>query len=147
MTNFCNLVEDGFYDGLTFHRIVKDFCLQGGDPLGTGTGGSDQAILGEFSSNNVSNKLANSFGRGTVAMARTTDKNSATSQFFITLSSDIATTASLNGNYAAFGTIDNADMDTVDEIVKDYIGNADSSTGAINKKADQPVIESIEIAD
>ena len=116
VSNFCHLVEDGFYNGLTFHRVVDEFCLQGGDPDGNGLGGSEQKIKGEFSGNGVANKLADNFKRGTVSMARNSSSmNSASSQFFITLS-DVYS-GSLNGQYAAFGSISKKDMATVDKIV------------------------------
>ncbi|MGN0072827.1 MAG: peptidylprolyl isomerase [Coriobacteriales bacterium] len=145
VSNFCKLVEEGFYNGLTFHRAVEEFCLQGGDPLGNGTGGSEQDIKGEFSGNGVPNKLADSFKRGTVAMARNgSSMNSASSQFFITLS-DVYS-GSLNGQYAAFGSISKKDMTTVDKIVASCIKSADASSGVISAKK-QPVIKSISIVD
>ena len=79
--NFIELANDGFYDNLTFHRIMKGFMIQGGDPNGDGTGGSEKTIQGEFQSNGVDNKLAHE--RGTISMARSSDPNSASSQFFI----------------------------------------------------------------
>ena len=143
--NFCHLVEDGFYNGLTFHRVVDEFCLQGGDPDGNGLGGSEQKIKGEFSGNGVANKLADNFKRGTVSMARNSSSmNSASSQFFITLS-DVYS-GSLNGQYAAFGSISKKDMATVDKIVASCIKSADASTGIISAKK-QPVIKSITIVD
>lgn len=146
VSNFCKLAKKGFYNGLTFHRVVDEFCLQGGDPDGDGTGGSDDKILGEFSSNGVTNKLADDYQRGTVAMARSTDANSASSQFFITLSDTYA--SSLNGNYAAFGTINSKGMKIVDEIVSDCLKSADSSSsGTITDASKQPVIKSIKITD
>lgn len=145
VSNFCSLAEDGFYNGLTFHRAVEEFCLQGGDPQGNGTGGSEQEIKGEFSGNGVANKLADSFKRGTVAMARNSvSMNSASSQFFITLS-DVYS-GSLNGQYAAFGSISKKDMATVDMIVAGCIKSADASSGTIPAKK-QPVIKSITIVD
>jgi peptidyl-prolyl cis-trans isomerase B (cyclophilin B) len=97
--NFQSLVNDGFYDGLTFHRVVDGFIAQGGDPNGDGTGGSEKTITGEFSTNGVNNTL--SHVRGTVSMARADDYNSATSQFFICYD-DLSY---LDGSYAAFGSI------------------------------------------
>ena len=145
VSNFCHLVEDGFYNGLTFHRVVDEFCLQGGDPDGNGLGGSEQKIKGEFSGNGVANKLADNFKRGTVSMARNSSSmNSASSQFFITLSDVYA--GSLNGQYAAFGSISKKDMATVDKIVASCIKSADASTGIISAKK-QPVIKSITIVD
>lgn len=145
VSNFCHLVEDGFYNGLTFHRVVDEFCLQGGDPDGNGLGGSEQKIKGEFSGNGVANKLADNFKRGTVSMARNSSSmNSASSQFFITLS-DVYS-GSLNGQYAAFGSISKKDMATVDKIVASCIKSADASTGIISAKK-QPTITKIKIVD
>ena len=146
VSNFCELANDGFYDGITFHRIVEGFCLQGGDPTGSGSGGSEEEILGEFSENDVNNPLADNFEKGTVAMARTSLPNSASSQFFITLASDDSVSLALNGKYAAFGTVDKDGMKIVDKIVKDYAGNTDAS-GIIADKDDMPTIASIAIQD
>jgi peptidyl-prolyl cis-trans isomerase B (cyclophilin B) len=107
--NFLKLVNEGFYDGLTFHRIIPGFMIQGGDPKGTGTGGSDEQIKGEFSSNGVQNSI--SHVRGVISMARSQNKNSASSQFFITN----ADAGFLDGDYAAFGTVVSG-LDVVDEI-------------------------------
>ena len=96
--NFEKLVKQGFYDGLTFHRVIDGFMAQGGDPDGTGAGGSDTPIKGEFSSNGVQNDLSHK--RGIVSMARTQDPNSASSQFFICYSDACV---QLDGDYAAFG--------------------------------------------
>ena len=145
VSNFCHLVEDGFYNGLTFHRVVDEFCLQGGDPDGNGLGGSEQKIKGEFSGNGVANKLADNFKRGTVSMARNSSSmNSASSQFFITLSDVYA--GSLNGQYAAFGSISKKDMATVDKIVKSCLSSAAQDTGIISAKK-QPKITKIKIVD
>ncbi len=97
--NFVSLVEKGFYDGLTFHRIIKDFMIQGGDPDGTGAGGSDTNIKGEFSANYVNNTISHK--RGVISMARSSDYNSASSQFFICH----ADSTYLDGQYAAFGEV------------------------------------------
>lgn len=147
VSNFCKLINEGYYNGLTFHRIVDEFCLQGGDPNANGTGGSGQAILGEFSANGVANKLADNFKRGTLGMARNgQDMNSGEGQFFITLSDTYA--GSLNGNYAAFGSIDKAGMKTVDKIVNDYLKYADEAqSGTITKTAKQPKIKSMKMVD
>ena len=146
VSQFCKLANEGFYNGLTFHRIVDEFCLQGGDPNGNGTGGSGQPIIGEFSSNGVYNKMADDFKRGTIAMARATDPNSAEGQFFITLSKTYA--GSLNGNYAAFGKVDKEGMKVVDKIVADSLKYADESqSGTITKAAKQPKIKSIKVID
>lgn len=110
VANFQKLVSEKFYDGLTFHRIVKDFMIQGGDPNGTGTGGSKDKIKGEFKSNGVENNL--SHDRGVISMARNRSSyDSASSQFFICH----ASVPSLDGNYAAFGKLI-AGYDTLDEI-------------------------------
>lgn len=143
--NFCKLSNDGFYDGLTFHRIVNEFCLQGGDPKGNGTGSASQTIKGEFLANSVQNALSGNFKRGVVAMARSRANDSASCQFFVTLSDKAA--ASLDGQYAAFGTIDEAGMAVVDKIVADYLPNASGSSGTISAKDKQPVIEKITITD
>ena len=112
VANFIELSESGFYDGLTFHRVVYDFMIQGGDPKGDGTGGSDKAIEGEFYENGFPNPL--SHVRGVISMARRgNDNNSATSQFFIMHTSTNA--SALNGKYAAFGWVVDG-MDYVDAI-------------------------------
>lgn len=144
-SNFLNLVEEGFYDGLTFHRMIEGFCLQGGCPDGTGMGGSDESIKGEFSANGVENALADNYQRGVVAMARANDPDSASSQFFVTLSNEAA--ASLNGQYAAFGTVDDQGMAVVDQIVADYVGSANAQSGQISSKDDQPVITKVTVVD
>lgn len=110
VSNFISLVEAGFYDGLIFHRVIPGFMVQGGDPDGTGMGGPDYSINGEFSSNDFENTLAHE--RGVLSMARTQDPNSAGSQFFIM--TEAAT--HLDGDYAAFGRVIEG-MDVVDEIV------------------------------
>ncbi len=137
VSNFCRLAKDGFYNGLTFHRIIEDFMMQGGDPKANGTGGSDRTIKGEFSANGVDNKLL--LTRGTIAMARAQDYNSASSQFFIMQSYQ----ESLDGQYAAFGHVTDG-MDVVDEICKQ--AKPTDSNGSIAKD-DQPVIEKLEIDD
>ena len=109
------LAKEGFYDGLTFHRIEPGFVIQGGDPNGNGTGGPGYQIKGEFSANGVENTI--SHVRGVVSMARAQDYDSAGSQFFITL--DDATF--LDGQYAAFGTVDEESMKVVDAIVEQYL--------------------------
>ena len=99
VNNFIYLVKSGFYDNNTFHRLVEDFVLQGGDPTGTGTGGPGYTIKGEFTSNGIENKLKHT--ERVVSMARGTDKNSAGSQFFIMLGE----AQELDGDYAAFGRV------------------------------------------
>ena len=107
--NFQGLVKNGFYDGLTFHRVYSGFMIQGGDPNGNGSGGSGYPIQGEFSENGIENNLLHV--RGVVSMARAQSPNSASSQFFIMHQK----TASLDGNYASFGYVVYG-MDTVDGI-------------------------------
>ncbi len=107
--NFEKLVKSGFYDGLTFHRVIPGFMIQGGDPLGNGMGGADENIKGEFAANGHNNPLKHT--RGTISMARAYDPNSASSQFFI-MHQDAP---HLDGQYAAFGHVVSG-METVDEI-------------------------------
>ena len=107
--NFVNLVKENFYDGIIFHRVIKGFMIQGGDPTGTGMGGSEKKIKGEFLGNGVVNNLKHT--RGVLSMARTPDPNSASSQFFIMH----ADAPYLDGQYAAFGKITKG-IETVDEI-------------------------------
>lgn len=135
VTNFINLVNDKFYDGLTIHRAVKNFVIQGGDPNGDGTGGSRKTIKGEFIDNGVNNQLSHT--RGALSMARANDYNSASSQFFICHKDAL----SLNGQYAAFGYVTSG-MEVVDAIC-DKVGTNDSK-GAITPE-NQPVIKSITV--
>jgi peptidyl-prolyl cis-trans isomerase B (cyclophilin B) len=107
--NFEELVKEGFYDGLTFHRVIRGFMIQGGDPLGNGMGGSKKTIKGEFASNGVNNPIEHK--RGVISMARSMMPDSASSQFFI-MHEDAP---HLDGNYAAFGHVVEG-MDAVDEI-------------------------------
>ena len=107
--NFEKLVSEGFYDGLTFHRVIKGFMIQGGDPLGNGMGGADENIVGEFKRNGHNNPIKHE--RGVISMARAFDPNSASSQFFIMH----ADAPHLDGQYAAFGKVVSG-MDAVDEI-------------------------------
>lgn len=137
VTNFVNLVNKGFYDGLTFHRIISGFMIQGGDPLGTGTGGSDEKIKGEFSANGVENNILHE--RGTISMARSQEYDSASSQFFI-MHQD---TSSLDGQYAAFGSVTKG-MDIVDKICEDT--QVEDTNGTVAAK-NQPVISSIKVID
>ena len=131
--NFANLVNEGFYNGLTFHRIISGFMIQGGDPLGNGTGGSSKTIKGEFASNGVKNSI--SHVRGTISMARSSMPNSASSQFFIVHQDSTF----LDGKYAAFGTVTSG-MEVVDKICADTAVEGDNGTVAKNN---QPVIEKI----
>lgn len=133
VSNFVGLANDGFYNGLTFHRIIKGFMIQGGDPNGDGTGGSKDTIKGEFSSNGVDNPLKHT--RGVISMARSQSNDSASSQFFI-MHEDAP---SLDGEYAAFGCAYSG-MDIVDKICND--AKTEDSNGTVLKK-NQPVIESI----
>lgn len=133
VSNFVGLANDGFYNGLTFHRIIKGFMIQGGDPNGDGTGGSKQTIKGEFSANGVDNPLKHT--RGVISMARSQSYDSVSSQFFI-MHED---TSSLDGQYAAFGCAYSG-MDIVDKICDDV--KTEDSNGTVSKK-NQPVIESI----
>ena len=137
VSNFAKLVNEGFYDGLTFHRIIEGFMIQGGDPLGNGTGGSDENIKGEFAMNGVQNSI--SHVRGTISMARATSYNSASSQFFI-MQED---TPSLDGQYAAFGKVTDG-IEIVDKICEDTL--VEDSNGTVLKE-NQPVIEKITMID
>lgn len=137
VANFIKLVNEKFYDGLTFHRIISGFMIQGGDPLGNGTGGSDETIKGEFSSNGVENNISHK--RGVISMARSSDPDSASSQFFI-MHQD---STYLDGEYAAFGKVTKG-MKVVDKICEDVTPTDGNGTV---EKADQPVIESIRMED
>jgi len=137
VSNFITLVKDGFYDGLTFHRIISGFMIQGGDPKGTGTGGSDKTIKGEFSLNGVENPLSHT--RGAISMARSKSYNSASSQFFI-VQEDCT---ELDGQYAAFGYVTDG-MDIVDRICADT--PVVDNNGTVEKE-DQPIIISIKVID
>ncbi len=108
--NFVDLIQKNFYDGIIFHRVIPDFMIQGGDPTGTGTGGSDKTIPGEFSENGFKNDLKHT--RGVLSMARTNDPDSASSQFFIM----VKDAPSLDGKYAAFGKVTEG-MEVADKIV------------------------------
>lgn len=112
--NFKKLVKAGFYDGLTFHRVVEGFMAQGGDPNGDGTGGSSETIKGEFAENNYT-KNTLSHTRGVVSMARSMDYNSASSQFFICFTDSSA--SALDGKYAAFGKVNEEGMQVVDKFL------------------------------
>ena len=137
VTNFVKLAQEGFYDGLTFHRIMDGFMIQGGDTNGNGTGGSDENIKGEFSSNGVENDISHT--RGTISMARASDPDSGSSQFFIVQSDSTF----LDGDYAGFGHVTNG-MDIVDQICKD--SNPTDNNGTIPAD-EQPVIETVKITD
>lgn len=133
--NFVRLAEDGFYDGLTFHRIIEGFMMQGGDPNGNGTGGSSQTIVGEFAANGYNNTLSHI--RGTISMARSGDYNGASSQFFI-MHKD---RTSLDGQYAAFGYVTSG-MTVVDEICTTV---RPVDTNGTIPASRQPIIEEIVI--
>lgn len=135
--NFVELAKSGFYDGLTFHRIIKGFMIQGGDPKGNGTGGSDKTIRGEFSKNGVENNISHK--RGVISMARSQDNNSASSQFFIMHKDGDY----LDGSYAAFGHVTEG-MDVVDKIAENT--PVTGSNGTVLKE-NQPIIEKIVITD
>lgn len=135
--NFVELAKSGFYDGLTFHRIIKGFMIQGGDPKGNGTGGSDKTIRGEFSKNGVENNISHK--RGVISMARSQDNNSASSQFFIMRKDGDY----LDGSYAAFGHVTEG-MDVVDRIAENT--PVTDSNGTVLKE-NQPIIEKIVITD
>lgn len=138
VTNFISLAKDGFYDGLTFHRIIEGFMIQGGDPQGNGMGGSDENIVGEFAQNGFS-KNDISHERGVISMARAASFNSASSQFFI-MHEDCP---GLDGAYAAFGhTTDGVEI--VDLICRDTPVRDMNGTVA---KQDQPVITEIRVID
>lgn len=135
--NFVNLANSGFYNGLTFHRYVSGFVLQGGDPNGDGTGGCDSTIKGEFSANGVKNTIKHK--RGVISMARNQfDYNSASSQFFICL--DNSCKDSLDGEYAAFGRITEG-LDIID-----LICNSVPQSDCIPAEK-QPIIEAVNVID
>ncbi len=129
--NFEKLVSEGFYDGLIFHRVIAGFMIQGGDPTGTGCGGSDENIKGEFKINGVNNTLSHE--RGVISMARSQNYNSASSQFFICH----ADSQFLDGQYAAFGRVTEG-MDVVDRI-------AQVRTNAQDRPLDEQKMKKVEI--
>lgn len=131
VNNFISLIEDGFYDGLIFHRVIPGFMIQGGDPDGNGTGGPGYGIKGEFANNGFANDLAHE--KGVLSMARSQSPDSAGSQFFIM--TDEAT--HLDGDYAAFGKVVDG-IETVDEIVK-------VDKGAQDKPKEDQVIQSMTV--
>lgn len=137
VANFCKLANEGFYDGLTFHRVIEGFMIQGGDPNGDGTGGSDATIKGEFTANGVENPL--SHVRGTISMARSSAYDSASSQFFIMHK----TNTSLDGQYAAFGNVTSG-IEVVDAIAQNTPVQDSNGTVAA---ADQPKIAKISVVD
>ena len=134
VTNFVNLAKSGFYDGLTFHRIIDGFMMQGGDPQGTGAGGSDESIKGEFSNNGVENTLSHT--RGPISMARSQLPDSARSQFFIVHRDSTF----LDGEYAAFGYVTEG-IEIVDDICENTTGQ--DANGVVPEE-NRPVIEKME---
>ena len=137
VTNFINLAEAGFYDGVTFHRIIAGFMMQGGDPTGTGSGGSGETITGEFADNGVDNPISHT--RGVISMARSQRKDSASSQFFIMHQDGTY----LDGQYAAFGHVTEG-MEIVDDICENTTGQDENG---IVPAENRPVIETIEVVD
>lgn len=138
VTNFVNLVKKGFYNGLTFHRVMSGFMIQGGAPNGDGTGGSEETIKGEFKSNGVENTMSHK--RGVISMARTqNDPDSASSQFFIVQ----ADSDFLDGDYAAFGKV-TAGMDIVDKICQSVQPIDNNGTVPADQ---QPKITAIKVID
>jgi peptidyl-prolyl cis-trans isomerase B (cyclophilin B) len=131
--NFAYLAAKGFYNGLIFHRVIKGFMIQGGDPTGTGMGGPGHSIKGEFKQNGIANNLKHH--RGVVSMARSSDPNSAGSQFFIMHQDGFF----LDGQYAAFGKVISG-MDAVDEI-------ATTTVGANDRPTTPQKIKTIEVVD
>ena len=127
VANFEKLVNAGFYDGLIFHRVIRGFMIQGGDPQGTGMGGAKEKIVGEFRANGHNNTLNHT--RGVISMARAFDPNSASSQFFI-MHEDAP---HLDGQYAAFGKVVSG-MDVVDEIASIPVGPSDRPRIAMRMK-------------
>lgn len=135
--NFVDLCNEGFYDGLTFHRIISGFMIQGGDPNADGTGGSDEKITGEFANNGIDNPIKHT--RGVISMARSMANDSASSQFFI-MHDDAS---HLDGSYAAFGMVTEG-MEIVDKICEDT--KVEDSNGTVLKE-NQPVINTIRVID
>ena len=135
--NFLKLAQEGFYNGLTFHRIMAGFMMQGGDPEGTGRGGSDETIKGEFAANGVNNPLSHT--RGAISMARSQANDSASSQFFIVHEDS----TSLDGKYACFGYVTDG-MDVVDAVCE--AAKPIDNNGTIPAAA-QPVITEIRVID
>ncbi len=131
VANFEKLAKEGFYDGLTFHRVISGFMIQGGDPMGNGMGGSDKNIPGEFAANGFDNPIRHE--RGVISMARAQDPNSASSQFFIMHADGFF----LDGNYAAFGKVVEG-MEEVDKI-------AEVATNFMDMPEEPQIIEYIKV--
>jgi peptidyl-prolyl cis-trans isomerase B (cyclophilin B) len=142
VANFIKLTEEGFYDGLTFHRIMNNFMIQGGDPLGTGMGGSEDKIEGEFLFNGHPNDISHL--RGVISMARSSSYDSASSQFFICNADSVF----LDKQYAAFGYVVKG-LSIVDDVTEDSLRYTDivGGTGTIADKTKQPVIKYIKVLD
>ena len=136
--NFENLVSKGFYNGLTFHRVIDDFMAQGGDPTGTGAGGSGQTIKGEFSTNGVDNDLSHQ--RGIVSMARSGDPDSASCQFFICYED----CSFLDGSYAAFGEVTQG-MEVVDNFLN--VQRVMSATGELSVPTSPITMQEVKMLD
>ena len=139
--NFLTLVKSGFYDGLTFHRVIEGFVIQGGDPEGTGMGGSSKKIKGEFEANGHKNDISHT--EGVISMARSNAYDSASSQFFIC---NADASYSLDGLYAAFGWVVEG-MEVVHKITEVGTSANSYSGGVIQSKYEQPVIEYIKVLD
>ena len=137
VANFAKLVNEGFYNGLTFHRIIDGFMIQGGDPEGTGMGGSNQNITGEFALNGIENNI--SHVRGTISMARARSYNSASSQFFIVHEDSTF----LDGQYAGFGKVTKG-IEIVDQICENIKVEDNNGTVLVEN---QPIIEKITMID
>jgi peptidyl-prolyl cis-trans isomerase B (cyclophilin B) len=131
VANFISLIEDGYYDGLIFHRVIPDFMIQGGDPEGTGTGGPGYSIKGEFSANEIENNLAHD--RGVISMARSQSPDSAGSQFFIM----VEAAPHLDGQYASFGKVVEG-IEVVDSIVS-------TERGAADKPVEEQKMKTVEV--
>lgn len=131
--NFLALAKAGFYDGLIFHRVIKDFMIQGGDPTGSGMGGAEKTIKGEFAKNGVQNPI--SHVRGVISMARANDPDSASSQFFIVHKD----AKYLDGSYAAFGKVVEG-MDVVDRI-------ASAKTNFMDMPLEEQKIKTVTVID
>lgn len=141
--NFVYLVKQGFYNGLTFHRVIEDFMIQGGDPEGNGTGGSDHTIKGEFTENGVENSLKHS--KGVISMARSMKADSASSQFFICTSDEYDYASALDGKYAAFGKLTDG-WDTLAAIAGVPVELNEART-EISAPVEKVVIKTIEVID
>lgn len=135
VANFLKLVEEGFYNNLSFHRVINGFMIQGGDPKRNGTGGSEKSIKGEFKSNGIENTISHT--RGVISMARSQDNDSASSQFFIMHKDNL----SLDGNYAAFGKVTSG-MEIVDNIAENV--SVEDQDGRVLWR-NQPIIKSMKI--